>query len=52
MEDRAKPLLESGAAKRAMESWCPSFGGYYLYYSRRPTPAFSLLVEALRYRSA
>jgi DNA-binding transcriptional LysR family regulator len=52
MEDRAKPLIESGAAVRVMESWCPWFDGYHLYYPsrRQPTPAFSLLVEALRYR--
>lgn len=52
MEDRAEPLLESGAATRVMESWCPSFAGYHLYYPsrRQPTPAFSLLVEALRFR--
>ena len=53
MEDRAKPLIESGAAVRVMESWCPWFDGYHLYYPsrRQPTPAFSLLVEALRYRA-
>ena len=53
MEDRAKPLIESGAAVRVMESWCPWFEGYHLYYPsrRQPTPAFSLLVEALRYRA-
>jgi len=52
MEDRAKPLIESGAAIRIMESWCPWFDGYHLYYPsrRQPTPAFSLLVEALRHR--
>ena len=29
-----------------------AFAGYYLYYPsrRQPTPAFTLLVEALRYR--
>jgi len=52
MEDRATPLIESGAATRVMEPWCPSFDGYHLYYPsrRQPTPAFSLLVEALRFR--
>jgi DNA-binding transcriptional LysR family regulator len=52
MEDRAKPLLDSGAAVRVMESWCPWFDGYHLYYPsrRQPTPAFSLLVDALRFR--
>lgn len=52
MEDRAKPLLDSGAAVRVLESWCPWFDGYHLYYPsrRQPTPAFTLLVEALRFR--
>lgn len=52
MEDRAKPLLDSGAAVRVLESWCPWFEGYHLYYPsrRQPTPAFTLLVEALRFR--
>ena len=54
MEDRAEPLLKAGLVMRVMESWCPWFDGYHLYYPsrRQPTPAFSLLVEALRYRSA
>jgi DNA-binding transcriptional LysR family regulator len=53
MEDRARPLLDSGAAVRVLESWCPWFDGYHLYYPsrRQPTPAFSLLVEMLRYRA-
>jgi DNA-binding transcriptional LysR family regulator len=53
MEDRAAPLLQSGEAVRVMKDWSPSFDGYHLYYPsrRQPTPAFSLLVEALRYRS-
>lgn len=52
MEDRAKPLLEAGEAVRVMGSWSPPFDGYHLYYPsrRQPTPAFSLLIEALRYR--
>ena len=54
MEDRARPLLDSGAAFRALESWCPWFDGYHLYYPsrRQPTPAFRLLVEMLRFRAA
>ena len=53
MEDRAESLLDSGAAIRVLESWCPSFDGYHLYYPsrRQPTPAFSLLVEMLRFRA-
>ncbi|KRA67007.1 LysR family transcriptional regulator [Caulobacter sp. Root656] len=49
-EDVAAPCLTSGDLIRVLEDWCPPFSGYHLYYpSRRHTsPAFSLLVEALR----
>ena len=52
LEDSAAPLLEIGAATRVLEGWCAPFDGYHLYYPsrRQPTPAFSLLVDALRYR--
>lgn len=51
-EDLAQPHLAKGRLKRVLEDWCPPFSGYQLYYpSRRQlTPAFALLVEALRYR--
>lgn len=51
-EDMAEPHLAKGRLKRVLEDWCPPFSGYHLYYpSRRQlTPAFALLVEALRYR--
>lgn len=52
MEDEALHLIEAGRLLRVLADWCPSFAGYHLYYpSRRQlTPAFTLLVEALRYR--
>jgi DNA-binding transcriptional LysR family regulator len=51
-EDQAERYLASGRLLRVLEDWCPPFSGYHLYYpSRRQlTPAFALLVEALRYR--
>jgi DNA-binding transcriptional LysR family regulator len=51
-EDLAQPHLAKGRLKRVLEDWCPPFSGYHLYYPsrRQPTPAFALLVEALRYR--
>jgi DNA-binding transcriptional LysR family regulator len=54
LEDRAAPLLESGAAIRLLDKWCGQFAGYHLYYPsrRQSTPAFSLLVDALRYRGS
>lgn len=44
--------IASGALVRVLEDWCPPFPGYHLYYPsrRQPTPAFALLIEALRYR--
>jgi len=37
---------------RVLEDWCPPFPGYHLYYPsrRHSSPAFALLVEALRFR--
>jgi DNA-binding transcriptional LysR family regulator len=37
----------------ALEEWWPSLSGYHLYYPgrHRPSPAFKLLVDALRYRT-
>jgi DNA-binding transcriptional LysR family regulator len=51
-EDLAEPHLAKGRLKRVLEDWCPPYPGYHLYYpSRRHTsPAFALLVDALRYR--
>jgi DNA-binding transcriptional LysR family regulator len=50
--DHLGPLVEAGKLVSVLEDWCPPFPGYYLYYpSRRlASPAFSLLVDALRYR--
>ncbi len=52
-EDLAEPYLADGQLKRVLEDWCPPYSGYHLYYPsrRQPSPAFALLVEALRYRN-
>lgn len=52
MEDHMEPYLGTGQLVRVLEDWCPPFAGYHLYYTsrREPSAAFSLLVEALRYR--
>ena len=52
-EDLAQPCIADGRLKRVLEDWCPQYSGYHLYYpSRRQTsPAFALVVDALRYRS-
>ena len=51
-EDRVRAHLADGRLVRVLADWCPPFPGYHLYYPsrRQPTPAFALLVEALRYR--
>ena len=51
-EDVFEPELSAGALVRVLEDWCPPFPGYHLYYPsrRHQSPAFALLVEALRYR--
>jgi len=51
-ESQVAGHIAEGRLIRVLEDWCPPFPGYYLYYPsrRQPTPAFSLLVEALRHR--
>ena len=53
-EDTVQDHLANGRLIRVLADWCPPYAGYHLYYpsSRQPTPAFALLVEALRYRPA
>jgi DNA-binding transcriptional LysR family regulator len=50
-EDQVQPQLAAGELVRVLADWCPAFSGYHLYYPsrRQPTPAFALLVNALRY---
>jgi DNA-binding transcriptional LysR family regulator len=52
LEDQTAPMIADGRLIRVLEDWCPPFAGYHLYYPsrRQPSAAFSLLVEALRYR--
>ena len=49
-EDELMPYLEDGRLVRVLEDWCPKFEGYHLYYPsrRQPSPAFTLVVQALR----
>ncbi|MGR9076838.1 LysR family transcriptional regulator [Rhizobium leguminosarum] len=51
-EDLVEAHLADGRLVRVLEDWCLPFSGYHLYYpSRRHTsPAFALVVDALRYR--
>lgn len=51
-DDHVQADIAAGRLVRVLEEWCPPFPGYHLYYpSRRQlSPAFALLVDALRYR--
>ncbi|MNE97365.1 LysR substrate binding domain protein [compost metagenome] len=53
-QDTVVDLVADGQLVRVLESWCPSFEGYHLYYPsrRQHTTAFTLLVEALRNENA
>lgn len=51
-EDLVKREIADGRLVRVLADWCAPFAGYHLYYPsrRQPTPAFAVLVEALRSR--
>jgi DNA-binding transcriptional LysR family regulator len=53
-EDLAEPYLAKGRLKRALEDWSAPWSGYHLYYPhrRQSSPAFALIVDALRHRGA
>ena len=52
LEDVARPHVDAGRLKRVLVDWCLPFPGYHLYYPspRQSSPAFALLVDALRYK--
>ena len=52
-EEEFAPHLEKGQLVRVLEDWCPPFPGFHLYYPSRkhPSPAFSLVLDALRFRA-
>jgi DNA-binding transcriptional LysR family regulator len=51
-EDMVRDQIAQNGLVQVLADWCPPFPGYHLYYpSRRlPSPAFALLVDALRFR--
>lgn len=51
-EDMMPEHLAARRLRRVLEDWCPPFPGYHLYYPsrRHPSPAFTLLRDALRYQ--
>jgi DNA-binding transcriptional LysR family regulator len=51
-EDQVRDHIKKGRLVQVLADWSPRSSGYHLYYPsrRQPTPAFALLVDALRYR--
>ena len=51
-EDLAAAHVAKGRLRLVLADWCAPFPGYHLYYPsrRQSSPAFALLVDALRYR--
>jgi DNA-binding transcriptional LysR family regulator len=51
-EDMARAAIAQKSLIRVLGAWCPPFPGYHLYYPsrRQPSPAFTLLIDAMRYR--
>ena len=52
-EGLAQSYLATRRLNRVLEDWCLPYSGYHLYYPsrRQPSAAFTLFVDALRYRS-
>ena len=52
-DDYVQGEIDGDLLVRVLEDWCPPFPGYHLYYPsrRQQSPAFALIVEALRYRA-
>jgi DNA-binding transcriptional LysR family regulator len=50
--DYVESQLRAGSLATVLDDWTPPFPGYHLYYPsrRQQSPAFALLVEALRHR--
>ena len=51
-QEMVQPHIAAERLVTMLEDWTPPFPGYHLYYPsrRQQSPAFALLVEALRYR--
>jgi DNA-binding transcriptional LysR family regulator len=51
-EDLVQRNVAEGSLVQVLDGWCPTIPGYHLYYPsrRQPTPAFTAVVNALRYQ--
>jgi DNA-binding transcriptional LysR family regulator len=49
-EEQVAPLIRSGALTLALEDWCPTFPGFFLYYPgrRQVSPALAALIDTIR----
>jgi DNA-binding transcriptional LysR family regulator len=52
-EDVVQQHLAKRRLIRVLDDWCQPYTGYHLYYPsrRQPSAAFTLMVDALRYRA-
>jgi DNA-binding transcriptional LysR family regulator len=52
-DDMVAEHVAAGRLQRVLEDWCPTYPGYHLYYPsrRQASPAFAVMLEALRYRA-
>ena len=53
-EDLVQARIAEGELIRVLDEWCRPFPGYHLYYPsrRHVTPAFAVVLAALRYRAS
>ncbi|OEO33019.1 LysR family transcriptional regulator [Devosia insulae DS-56] len=51
-EDAVGGHIERGELVAVLDAWCPPISGFHLYYPsrRQQSPAFQIVIEALRYR--
>jgi len=52
-QDQVDTAVGDGTLVQVLADWCPPRPPYHLYYPsrRQHSPAFALVIEALRYRS-
>jgi DNA-binding transcriptional LysR family regulator len=52
-DDMVAEHVAAGRLQRVLDDWCPTYPGYHLYYPsrRQASPAFALVLEALRWRA-
>lgn len=52
-EEAARAAITRGELVAILEDWCPPISGFHLYYPsrRQQSPAFQIIVDALRHRA-